>query len=105
MDPNQTTGAGALLTTLVSTANLSGDATAVLHEEVVLHRLDGTCLTGRALVADAIANRGSEAQLAVVGSEGEAIQVALVVEGLPGRLLFMMSGAVRDGRLVEIWME
>jgi hypothetical protein len=100
-----TQGAGALLAALVKTANLAGDASTLLHDEVVLHRLDGTALAGREAVVDAISTRGSEAQLTMMGSYGEAIHVALMIEGLPGHLLFMMSGTVREGRLVEIWME
>lgn len=98
-------GAGALLTTLVEAASSHEDATALLHEEVVLHRLDGTQVSGRAVVADAITNHGSEASFHVIGRYAESIHVAMTIEGLPGRLVFMLSGTVRDGRLIEIRMD
>lgn len=86
-------------------ANVSGDATELLHERVVLHRLDGTAVHGRAAVVEAVANRGSEMQFAVVGTYGEAIHVAIVVDGIPGHVLMTMTGTVEDGRLIEIWMD
>ena len=94
-----------MLQVLVTTADSCGDATALLHESVTLHRLDGTAVSGRVEVADAISTRGSEARLRVVGEYGETVHVAMEMTGVPGRLVFTMSATVRDGLLAEIWMD
>lgn len=94
-----------MLQELVTAADACADATRLLHESVTLHRLDGTAISGRTEVADAISTRGSEARLSVVGEYGETVHVAMAMAGVPGRLVFTMSATVRDGLLVEIWMD
>jgi hypothetical protein len=104
MNARSDDGAGALLAALVETADACANASALLHEDARLHRLDGTSLTGRGVIVDAIITRGSEARFQVLGSLAESVYVALEIDGLPGRLVFTMTGSVRDGRLAEIWM-
>jgi hypothetical protein len=93
-----------MLGALVAAANECRDATAFLHQDVRLHRLDGVMLEGREAVVDAITTRGSEARLRVLAARLDAVVVALEVEGVEGHLRFEMHGRVQDGRLVEIWM-
>lgn len=105
MQTDPTREANDLLAALIDAANAYADATALLHERVTLHRLDGTSISGRDAVADAIVNRGSEAVFSVVGSHAEGLHVALRVSGVPGHLVFTMSGTTESGRLTEIWMD
>ena len=93
-----------LLTQLIVAAASSVPTEAILHEQVVLHRLDGTDLVGRDPVLDAVTTRDRSVKLTVVAERVHEIDVALEVAGVPGRLVFQMAASVADGRLVEIWM-
>jgi hypothetical protein len=101
LDPRS---AGALLAVLLAVVNDRGDATALLDERVVLYRLDGAELQGRAAVLDAIVTRGTEATLRVTAVYSERIHVALHVTGVPGHLPFTMTARVVAGVLREIRM-
>jgi hypothetical protein len=94
-----------LLRALVTAADDGGDASSLLHDDVVLHRLDGTPLEGRDAVVDAIVTRGHEVRLSVSHEREVCLVVALEVDAVPGKLLFHMRASAREGRLVEIWME
>src|SRR5260221_1188626 len=93
-----------LLCTLIEIAERRGDATAILHDAVVLERLDGTRVEGLVAVVDAIGTRGTGARLTVLSQCADAIEVSLSVEGVPGRLRFTISATVSDGRLHTIRM-
>lgn len=97
--------AGALLKSLIEVASVRGDATSLLHESVVLHRVDGTTLHGRVAVADAIATRSPEASLRLLAQEGETLKVALEVAGIDGYFVITFRGRVEAGVLIEIQME
>lgn len=93
-----------LLTALVRAAETQSDPTALLHERVTLHRLDGTAVSGRTAVADAICNHGSEARFRVMASHGETIEMAIEIKGLAGYLRCTLSGLVHQNTLIEIRM-
>jgi hypothetical protein len=70
-----------LLEQLLRCAETRADASAILHERVVLERLDGEVLRGRTTVVDAMVTRDSGSALKVVAREDhESLRVALVVE-------------------------
>lgn len=96
----------ALLRALLDAAQTRADPSALLHEDVRLHRLDGSALAGRAAVVKAIVAREAGAGLSVAREHEASIDVALSLDDLPGpRLLFSMRAEMSEGRLREIWME
>lgn len=95
-----------LLEQLVLCAETRGDATAILHERVVLERLDGEVLRGRDTVADAVVGRDGTSSLKILAREDhEALRVALVIEGVAGHLPFILRGFSQNGVLLAIVME
>ena len=98
-------GAGALLATLMTTANERADASALLHEHVTLHRLDGERLTRRAPVVDAICTRESATRFRVLATHAEAVRVAMHIEGLDGHFQLTLTATLVDGVLHVIRME
>lgn len=101
----ESTTAGALLEALVRAAETRVDPGSLLHERVVLGRLDGETLVGRAAVVEAVCTRDGSAKLAVVSIEVDAVWVSLTMEGVAGELRFWMRGEARDGVLVAVSME
>jgi hypothetical protein len=95
-----------LLEQLLRCAETRADASAILHERVVLERLDGEVLRGRATVVDAMVTRESGSALKVIEREDhEALRVALVIEGIAGHIPFVLRGFSQDGVLLAIVME
>jgi hypothetical protein len=95
-----------LLEQLIFCADTRGDAASLLHERVVLERLDGEVLRGRAAVADAVLTRDGGSRLKVIGREDhESLRVALHVEGVGGHIAFVLRGFSQDGVLLAIVME
>jgi len=94
-----------LLAALVRLAHEQADATALLHADAVLHRLDGERLEGRAEIVDAICTRGIDTSLRVLAERVDSVVVALEVRGIPGHLPFELRGRAREGVLVELWMD
>jgi len=95
-----------LLEQLVLCAETRGDASAILHERVVLERLDGEVLRGRATVADAVLGRDGTSSLEILAREDhESLRVALVIEGVAGHLPFVLRGFSEGGVLLAIVME
>ena len=95
-----------LLERLVHCAETREDATALLHEHVVLERLDGEVLRGRALVADAVLSRDGGSRLEILAREDDdALRVALVIEGVAGQIRFVLRGFSQHGVLLAIVME
>lgn len=95
-----------LLEQLLRCVETRGDASALLHERVVLERLDGEVLRGRVVVVDALRSRAPGARLEVLARDGDdALRVGLFVEGVNGHLRFTLRGDARDGLLLAITME
>jgi hypothetical protein len=95
-----------LLERLVLCAQTGSDATAILHEHVVLQRLDGEVLRGRALVADAVLDRDRTTRIQIVAREDhESLRVSLEIDGVEGRLPFVLRGYSENGVLLAIVME
>jgi hypothetical protein len=95
-----------LLERLIHCAQNRVDASAILHERVVLERLDGEVLRGRALVVDAVMTREGGATLRVLGREApDALRMALEIAGVPGHLPFVLRGVAHHGVLLAIVME
>jgi hypothetical protein len=81
------------------------DVARLLHDGVVLHRLDGTRVEGRVAVADAIVNHGVETRFRAIGrTDVGGVHVAMAIEGLPGELRFVLTGTVDETVLLEIRM-
>ena len=97
--------AGPLLAALVRAAETREDPGVLLHERVVLARLDGETLVGRAAVVDAVCTRDGGTSLTVITVETDAVRVALSLEGLEGALHFWIRGEARGGQLVVVSME
>jgi hypothetical protein len=95
----------AMLTMLIDAADAASDPGVLLHDEVVLTRLDGVCVHGRAAVIDAVVHRGSDARLRTVRTVASGIEVALEIPGVQGHFLFVITAVARDGLLVEITMQ
>jgi hypothetical protein len=95
-----------LLESLVLCAETRADASMLLHERVVLERLDGEVLRGRAEVVDAVISRDAGSTLKIIAREDEdAVRVALVVHGIPGQMRFVLRGVAHNGVLLAIVME
>lgn len=95
-----------LLEQLILCADTRGDAATLLHERVVLERLDGEVLRGRAAVVDAVLTRDGGSRLKVVAREDhESLRVALYIDGMNGHLPFVLRGFSQDGVLLAIVME
>ncbi len=95
-----------LLEQLVRCAETRGDASTILHEHVVLERLDGEVLRGRELVADAVLSRDGGSALKILAREDhESLRVALVIDGIAGHIPFVLRGFSQHGVLLAIVME
>ena len=100
------TSAVDLLEHLIHCAQNRGDATAILHEHVVLERLDGEVLRGRDQVVDAVMTREGGAALRVLSrEEPDALHVALELAEVSGHLRFVLRGVAHQGVLLAIVME
>lgn len=98
--------AAKLLEKVLLCAETQGDARAYLHERVVLERLDGEVLRGRAVVADAIGTRSDEASLSIIAHDGDdAVRVRLQLKGVAGELRFVIRAVADQGVLLAIVME
>ena len=98
--------AAALLEQIIQSTQTRADVTAILHENVVLERLDGEVLRGRALVADAIMVRGDDSSLAVICHDGDdGVQVRMQFKEMAGELRFVSRAGAHHGVLVAIVME
>jgi hypothetical protein len=100
------TSAVELLERLIHCANHREDASPILHERVVLERLDGEVLRGREVVVDAVTTREGGAVLRVLSrEEPDALHVALEHAEVPGHLRFVLRGVAHHGVLLAIVME
>lgn len=96
---------GPLLARCLALADAGGDATELLHEEVLYERVDGEVLRGRAAVLEALVSRGeSEVRIVVRAVERSHCVLALQVPGLPGHLRLELHGEARDGKLFRLAM-
>ncbi len=78
---------------------------AVLHEDVVLHRADGTRAVGRDAVVAMFEAPDDGVRYRVVGTRGPALVVALEAPGVPGVLHFALHGIEAAGLLMEVRVE
>ncbi|MDP3274963.1 MAG: hypothetical protein Q8Q09_07180 [Deltaproteobacteria bacterium] len=94
-----------LLERLIRCRDQGDDPSLILHEQVLLERLDGVVLRGRNEVIEAVSSRESGARLTVLMHAEDCVHVSLSASDLPGEIRFLLRGAMRDGLLVALVME
>jgi hypothetical protein len=102
----QLSSAAVLLERVILCTQTRQDARALLHERVVLERLDGEVLRGRDVVAEAISTRDADSTLSVIEHDGDdGVRVRLQLHAMGGELRFVIRAVAEHGVILAIVME